>query len=621
MCGIFASAGFEPDEKRIDIVAHRGPDGRGWLQFDTPVGPVALGHRRLAIIDVSRDGLQPVADPTGRYQLTYNGEIYNYRTLRRELEQQGIHFRTHTDTEVLLQALIVWGDAALPRLEGMFAFVLFDTQEQQLFAARDRFGIKPLYYAISADGIAFGSEIKQLLGLVPARGANVARVADFLLDGVSDHTSETMFADILQVRGGESLRVGLGQPIDPTQRPKRWYSTSMPAALDLEPAAAAAQFRSLLMTSVHDHLRADVTVGSCLSGGLDSSAIVCLMAQMLGTDVDRLRTVTACYTHSVADERPFAESVVAATGAAADYIYPREEDVFSSLSELTWHQDEPFGSSSIFAQWSVFQEAARVGIKVMLDGQGADEQLAGYHGMFGLRMRELIANRQFGEALRIQWQRRQWHGAPFFPPLSQILRALGPSDGRTGLPEWLSGDARAALAGRSSALATAAAGLGMAAPRTVNDMCRLMVHASNLPMLLHWEDRNSMAHSVEARVPFLDHRLVEFSLGLPSSHKFVGGDTKRVLRDAMAGVLPEKVRLRRDKLGFATPEEIWLKGPLRGLAMDGVETALRQFPGLLEPVSTRAMAGAMLEGKLPFHFGLWRIISLGAWGKRFGVAA
>jgi asparagine synthase (glutamine-hydrolysing) len=622
VCGIYASAGLTPEKARIDCVAHRGPDGDGWQVFETPRGPVALGHRRLAIIDTSDDGLQPFCDEAGRYHLVYNGEIYNYRELRTELESFGERFTTATDTEVLLRALMRWGTDALPRLIGMFAFVLHDAAEQSLLAVRDRFGIKPLYVTRTTAGVAFGSEIKQLLRFDDSSPQiNLARVGDFLLDGISDHTAETMFTGITQVRGGEWVKAEASAAVGDAPwivTRQRWYEAAMPSVRYRPAAEAAEEFRALLADSVRMHLRSDVPVGSCLSGGLDSSSIVGLMAGLLGAG-EGIHTVTACYAERAVDERAFAEMVITKTGANGRFVYPAPEDVFRVASDLTWAQDEPFGSTSIFAQWSVFAEARAAGIKVMLDGQGADEQLAGYHGLFGLRLKELLRSARLIELARTQIERRRWHGTALLPPLRQIARGLRHGHAPAGLPGWLSGDVAAALHGRESSVSAAADALGLADPVGVADTCNLLVHGSNLPMLLHWEDRNSMAHGIEARVPFLDHRLVEFSLGLAPDNKFSGGDTKRVLRDAMIGVLPEAVRQRRDKLGFATPEQVWLQGPLRGLALDGIELTLRRFPGLFDGDALRQLAGGMLDGTVPFSFQLWRIISLGFWGERFGL--
>ncbi|MCR4523805.1 asparagine synthase (glutamine-hydrolyzing) [Bosea sp. 47.2.35] len=630
MCGLFGSIGFAPDMARIDLVSHRGPDGRGWREFASPGGPVALGHRRLAIIDVSDAGLQPMSERSGRYHLVFNGEIYNYIELRDEMRASGEIFETESDSEVLLRAYMLWGEGALKRLRGMFAFLIWDDRDKTLFAARDRYGIKPLYIAASGQGVAFASEIKQLLDLAGGtRRLNLARAYDFLADGMSDHTAETLFEGILQIRGGEYAIVAahaaaLGQPIV-----RRWHEVAMPPVVTMSEKDAAERFRELLRDSVRLHLRADVPVGSCLSGGLDSSSIVCLMARMLPADGLGLHTVSACYADKSVDEKPFMDAVIEATGAQAHFVFPRAEDVFQRVADITWHQDEPFGSSSIFAQWCVFETAKAACIKVMLDGQGADEILAGYHGLFPTYLAELARSMRLMQLARTMAERRSMHGQGVGRQAAGLIYSLAP-DGMKRLVRgarhdhlqhgWLSTDTLASLEHRPSALETAAASLGLKAPGDIASICLVMAHSSNLPMLLHWEDRNSMAHGIEARVPFLDHPLVDFALGLGSQHKLVGADTKRVLRRAMADVLPPAVSARRDKLGFATPEAAWFRGPLRQLVEDGVERTLRTLPGLLDPAGTRRFASKMLSGAAPLDFSLWRIISLGIWAERFKVS-
>ncbi len=632
MCGIFASIGFAPERERLDRVAHRGPDGHGWDLFESPAGPVALGQRRLAIIDTSDGGKQPMSDASGRFHLINNGEIYNYLELRAELEAQGEVFVTSSDTEVLLRAYMVWGEAALERLRGMFAFVLWDAERRTLFAARDRFGIKPLYYVATPRGLAFASEIKQLLGLEGAEPRmNLARIHDFLSAGMSDHTDETMFRGIVQLRGGECLRLEAsgGGKLDPVIR--RWYRIPDYGGASLGEAEAGARFKELLQESVRLHLRSDVTVGSCLSGGLDSSSIVCLVADLLGSchGGQRLNTVSACYSEKSVDEKPYMDLVVSQAAVSPHFVFPRPENVFQLASDIVWHQDEPFGSTSIFAQWCVFEEAKRVGVKVMLDGQGADEQLAGYHPGYAYHLAGLLMQGRLAAFTQTLRERSAQHGAPM---LGEGLRALLPL-----LPDklstyvlrqrqlllgrnWLGSDFTRHN-GRGGALSTATGSLGLPPVADIATLCLAMTFTSNLPMLLHWEDRSSMAHSIEARVPFLDHPLVEFSLALGNEHKMQGATTKSVLRSAMSGVLPDAIRDRRDKLGFATPEEIWFKGPLRGEAQDGIEATLRRYPNLIDAPRTRQLAGDMLDGRRPFDFKLWRIISLGLWGERFGVAA
>jgi asparagine synthase (glutamine-hydrolysing) len=631
MCGIYCSISFLPDQSRIDIVAHRGPDGQGWKNFLSPAGPVAMGHRRLAIIDTSNAGLQPMADPSGRFHLVFNGELYNYLELREELKGRGEAFYTETDSEVLLRAYAVWGEAALPRFRGMFAFVIWDALNKRLFAARDRFGIKPLYIVDNSHGVAFASEIKQLLGLPGFSGRmNLARVYDFLASGIADHTSETMFDGVVQLRGGECAIVETGNA-RPVVQTKRWYAIVDPDRHHaLSEDKAAERFRKLLTDSVRIHLRSDVPVGSCLSGGLDSSAIVCLMAEMLDSknEGSEVNTVSASYAEKAVDEKPFIDAVVAHCHTKAHYVFPRAEDVFARAAEITWHQDEPFGSTSIFAQWCVFEEAKRSGIKVMLDGQGADEQLAGYHGSFHYYLSNLARQGRWLMLARTIGERARMNGVPLSEQIQRFIVPLLPMR-FVGLlrrqhrifahHNWLGSDALRPYARQPSAFQLAGDLLGLPPVTDIATLCLTLTFASNLQMLLHWEDRNSMAHSVEARVPYVDHPLVEFSLMLGNDHKIVGGDTKRVLRKATDGTLPRVVRERRDKLGFATPEEAWFRGPLKGMVQEGIEATLQRYPGLLNAEGTRALAGDMLDGRRSVDFTLWRIVNLGLWGERFAV--
>jgi asparagine synthase (glutamine-hydrolysing) len=633
MCGIWLSLGFPPDPKHIEIAAHRGPDGRGWRVFDSVVGPLALGHLRLSIIDLSASAAQPMSYADERYWITYNGEIYNYIELRDELAAAGHVFRTTSDTEVLLAAYAQWGEAALDRLVGMFAFVLWDSRAQTIFAARDRFGVKPFYFFAASGGVAFASEIKQIAAL-PGFSArlNLARAYDFLSSGIMDHTGETMFEGVGQLQGGECVRLDLRRWRLGDRLPvRRWYGIIDPGTLDLDEPDSAERFTDLLARSVHIHLRSDVPVGTCLSGGLDSSSIVCLMARELDAlgNGARVHSVSACYDVKAVDERPFMETVIAHTASVPHWCHPRVEDAFALAERITWHQDEPYGSTSIFAQWCVFEEAHRGGLKVMLDGQGADEQLAGYHGCFSYHFASLIRQRRFAALLRAMIERRAWHGVSlpqqlqtFVLPLlpARLARLLRRERQALAQHDWLNGDGLRPHLGRS-AFETAREQIDRPPISDIGDLCVVMTQSSNLAMLLHWEDRNSMAHGIEARVPFLDHRLVEFTLALGDRHKIVGGDTKRVLRRGMRGILPESVRQRRDKLGFATPEENWFRGPLREAVLGGIEQTLSYFPGLLNPAGVRAHAADMLDGRRGVDFSLWRIVNLGIWGRVFAASA
>lgn len=626
MCGLFLSIGFEPDRSHLLRASHRGPDGLGWRVFDTPAGPLALGHLRLAIIDPSPRSEQPMTD--GRFWFILNGEIYNYRELRAELESEGVTFATASDSEVALAALARWGTGAVDRFLGMFAFVLWDTATRTLEVYRDRLGIKPMYFVETPRGLAFASEPKQLLELPGvSRRMNLARVHNFLQSGISDHTRETMFAGVRQLRPGQKVTLDLeswrpGGGVEP----ETWWSPNAARLSDMSEGDAAQRFRELFIDSVRLHLRSDVRLGSCLSGGLDSSSIVGAMAKLLGSG-SAIDTFSAAFQEKEADERSFMQEANAFSGCTPHYVTPTPERLAQDLDALIHQQDEPFGSTSIFAQWCVFHAAREEGVRVMLDGQGADEQLAGYHGAFAYHLRALIRSSAWGGAAQTVLERKLYNGVGVFEQLDPYLQSRLPYSVRRRLlpaaappaPPWLGGEAAISAApSEGSAFAQAIAADGMKPVDTIGDLCRVMI-VTNLPMLLRYEDRNSMAHSIEARVPFVDHRLVEFSLGLEDRHKIVGGETKRILRRALGDMLPLSIRRRRDKLGFATPESKWFRGPLKDTIASMVDRTVELYPQLFDAAATYQLRDEMLSGVRPFDFTLWRIANLGLWGERFGV--
>ncbi|HEX9936340.1 MAG TPA: asparagine synthase (glutamine-hydrolyzing) [Longimicrobium sp.] len=665
MCGIaaiLAPSGVPAGLIRsmCQAVRHRGPDDEGYALFATPAaaprllgGPdtpaacyqaalpyapargvgegaavLALGHRRLSILDVSPAGHQPMSYDGGRLWIAYNGEVYNYLELRAELEALGHAFATHTDTEVILAAYRQWGKACLSRFNGMFALALYDRAARTLFLARDRFGVKPLYYWASPAGfVAFASEIKEFAGLPGWRPRpNGQRTYDFLNWRVTDHTRETMFEGVFQLRGGECMELEVGAPAPPAGAPlpaQRWYELH-PAPFEGSFADASERFRELLVDSVRLRLRADVPVGTCLSGGLDSSSIVCAMDALLaerGGGVQK--TFSACAHEARYDERAFIDEVVRATRVEPHYVYPALDPLFDELPALAWHQDEPFGSTSIYAQWNVFRLAAQNGVTVMLDGQGADEQLAGYHVYFAPLFAGLFRSLRWGALAREVGAARAAHGYGALHAARQVaamllpapLRALGRRVGaRTQLtPGWLSLEALGAepvdpFAERGAATAS------------LRELSRTQLTSTNLQMLLHWEDRDSMAHSIESRVPFLDYRLVEFVLGLPDEHKLSGGVTKRVLRESMKGLLPERVRTRMDKMGFVTPEETWVRREAPERFRAAVRHAVEVSRGVILPSAAEKL-DRMIDGSEPFEFFPWRLVSFAAWMEAFGVGA
>ena len=635
MCGIgalYSAHGNLSAETLLAVrkaVGYRGPDDEGVACFPVGGQELALVHQRLSILDLTAAGRQPMAAADRGCWITYNGEIYNYLELREELRAAGHAFATQSDTEVILAAYRQWGRDCLHRFNGMFAFVLYDSPRRRLFAARDRFGVKPLYYWISPEGlVAFASEIKQFAALPGWRArVNGQRAYDFLNWGLTDHTDETLFEGVFQLRGGEAVALELsGAPSGgPGGRlpAYRWYDLegrSFSGTL----AQAGEEFRRLLTDSVRLRLRSDVPVGTCLSGGLDSSSIVCVMNEVLDAHGGHAlqKTFSACSTVARYDERRYIDEVVRHTAVDAHYVYPGLDGLFELLDRITWHQDEPFQSTSVYAQWHVFQLAAQNGIKVMLDGQGADEQLAGYHGFFGARYGDLLRGLRWGALWKEALRARELHGHSPLATLARAANAVLPEPVRqplrrlAGLPAadapWLD---LAVL--RADPIDPVRATLSRH-PTAVAGMVRSQLTAASLPMLLHWEDRNSMAHSVEARLPFLDYRLVEFVIGLPDDYKVAGGMTKRVLREGMRGVLPESIRSRVDKLGFATPEDVWIREQGAAQFRKALGAAVESSGGILRPRALDAYDRS--PGGPPSGFPLWRMISFGAWMRVFSVS-
>lgn len=662
MCGISAifrkkslNSIVQDISKMTSLVRHRGPDDEGYVFFateqngklvaggkDTPkqvneaqhrYSPkhnveaiseqdfdVALGHRRLSILDLSSAGHQPMCSDNEQLWITYNGEVYNYLEIRKQLESLGYQFNTETDTEVILKAYQAWGLESFNHLNGMFAFVIFDRKKSTVIAVRDRFGVKPLYYWLSPNGtIAFASEIKQFTALTDWNPKiNGQRVYDFLNWGVLDHTSETCFKNVMQLRGGEYLSFSLDDlPYLP--KPKKWY-TLAPSKFHGNLEEAAKHFKELFESSIQLRLRADVDIGSCLSGGLDSSSIVCVANNLFLDNkiYGRQKTFSACSDVQRFDERLFIDSVVSATGVDAHYTYPRLENLFNDCQDVIWHQDEPFASTSIYAQWLVFKLSKEKGVKVMLDGQGADEHLAGYHGFFGNRFYDLFCSLRWKTLFDEIGSTKALHNG--LSPLSSLLGKFVPSllvqplrriMGRSATkPDWLNLELLQANDCLPNINGT---------KKTVVDQSIQQILHSSLPMLLHWEDRDSMAHSIESRTPFLDYRLVEFTLGLSSDHKISDGWTKRVLRESMKGILPENIRTRIDKLGFVTAEEEWLRRQDPKRFRQALEDSIEKSAGLLLP-SARKLLDDMIDGKCPFSYLPWRMIILGYWIDRFKLA-
>lgn len=668
MCGIAGIIAYRPlpvacISQMTEVVRHRGPDDEGFVVLGRPDGPVtacggadtpeavfragmpyapvchidqlveksfclALGHRRLSVVDLSPSGHQPMCY-LERYWITYNGEIYNFMALRSELENKGYAFHSHSDTEVILAAYDCWGEGCQHHFNGMWAFAIYDSLQQTLFLSRDRFGVKPFYYWFSPDGfLAFGSEIKQFTSLPGWYAAvNGQRASDYLVWGLIDHTDETMFAGVFQLQQGHccTLNLSTQDAAESSQRlpARQWYD--LPVGMfsgGFEEASA--ELQRLLIDSTKLRSRADVPVGSCLSGGLDSSSIVCMLNNILADQHsgDRQNTFSACSEIKRFDEREWIDIVVDHTRVTSHYVYPDLQRLFEEVSSITWHQDEPFGSTSIFAQWNVFRQAADNGVKVMLDGQGADESLAGYHTFFPPYLMSKLLHGQFSSLLQELQGIKRVHGYSYLK-LGRLVAALMlPDSVQLPLKRFLGLDTQGS--GQTwlnyDRIGGAQKNPFLTHDATTHDLkkfSRTQLLNTHLPMLLHWEDRDSMAHSVESRLPFLDYRIVELALTLPDDYKISGGMTKRVLRESMKGILPEPVRMRVDKLGFVTPEEYWLRNN-SGLFRDRLQQAVDASCGILCP-SVHDVLDDVLAGRQPFSFLVWRMISFGQWMERFSL--
>ncbi len=639
MCGIagfVAPHGVPEVGRKVELaferLKHRGPDDWGCLFYSNdkayvgrecslsiPDPEVILLHRRLSILDLTSAGWQPMGSEDGRYFIAFNGEIYNHVELRQQLQQLGYNFKSHSDTEVLLAAYAHWGVQALMRFVGMFAFAILDRRERMLFLARDCFGIKPLYFVRDENAFAFASETKVLLDLHPAkRQVNADNLYLYLRYGITDHGSGTLFSGIQQLQPAHYLELSIDSPND--AQPVCYWNPLTRDRATLSFEEAAKKTRDLFLNSVRLHLRSDVPVGAALSGGIDSSSIVMAM-RYIQPHID-LHTFSYVADEKSISEEPWIELIGSAASAHVHKVYARPEALVQELDLLTYTQDEPFGSTSLYAQYCVFREAYNTGIKVMLDGQGADEILGGYGYHLGARLASLI-------------RQGRWEQAVDF--LSHCSRLPG---GRRGLlllrafayllPPVLEGPFRK-LIGKDLAPPWINEGWFVrhgVVPRSPNScrsseilretLCEDLMRTS-LPHLLRYEDRNSMAFSIESRVPFLTPELVSFLLCLPEEYLVArDGTSKAVFRSAMRGIVPDAVLERRDKVAFATPERVWLSQLTGWIERVFSSEAASRIPVFNLDLLKQEWA-SIRNGRKPFDFRVWRWLNTIQWTQQFGM--
>lgn len=529
--------------------AHRGPDGSG-VWFST-CRRVSLGHRRLSIIDLSDNGSQPIKSSDSKFILTYNGEIYNFLELRAACEQLGSVFFSQSDSEVILECYRHWGAECFKKFRGMWALALVDLEKNCVVLSRDPFAIKPLYYGFLNGCLYFGSEPRNL-----HQASDYFKEEDlitstlFLEHAYLERDDWTFYKHIKRFPHAHYSIISLEHSLHELQF-RRYWSPSSEINYNISYAQATKKVKDLLHDSVKLHLRSDVPVGACLSGGIDSSAIVSIGSAQLAHS--RFTTFTTHYPrHKQLDETSWAQKVIDCVKAKSYFVEPTKESFLSELHHLINAQGEPFGSMSIFAQYTVFKKISETGVKVVLDGQGADEMLAGYLGFLPFYFKDLISKQHYLTLLRDIFAFR-FYGTMQFDVRSTLKKSLAlisRKNKHVSLSQERS-EFEDELGYRLEKLNRP--------HHSFESRLEHLLCESNIPQLLRYEDRNSMCFSIESRVPFLETELVNFILSLPADFRLRKGFTKAVLRDALKGVIPDEIRLRRDKLGFPAPELQWLK--------------------------------------------------------------
>jgi len=565
MCGISGIISTEP----IDIMAlqkmskalkHRGPDGYGYMLYNPTIGietwlnteslpaqnyTIGFAHRRLAIIDLTEKSLQPMSDSLGKYCITYNGELYNYIELRDELKKLGYAFQTSGDTEVVLKSYMAWGVDCFKKFNGMWALAILDLNNQNIILSRDRFGIKPLYTTLIGKGLYFASEIKAFLSLQPFQ-PNKTIIDKYIATGIVDAGSQTFFNSIESFPSAQFMIFDLMTGQRKTQA--YWEFPSQENSTN-----EINTYSSLLLDAVRLHARSDVPIGICLSGGLDSSSLVYLLDKSIRNGqiaCPSLHAVSYISSDEKWSEKRYMEKIASVFPVTMNYVNISDKQMAEAIPEVVKSQDEPFGSASILAQWFVFKQAKEKKLKVMLDGQGADESLAGYVPFVSMTQQNIINK------------------------IKYLLLC------------------------------------GQQVPKLNNVLMDYMKYFS-LPAILRHEDRNSMHFSIESRVPFLDYRLIDFVFSLADRWKIRGGTTKYILREAMKTKLPEEIRVRKDKIGFKAAPSLtfnYIKSHLSIL----IAAKTDYEKECLDNKSAIDMLYNVSESPLD-EFRAWRIINLKLW--------
>ena len=596
--------------RMTDAIAHRGPDDEGFFVH----GHAGFGFRRLAILDLSPNGHQPMTTPDGRFTIVYNGEIYNYLELRKELADRGHVFRSTGDTEVLLHAFQEWGTECAKRLNGMWAFLVYDAATGTLFGCRDRFGIKPLFVWRSDSLYLFSSEIKGIRASGLYKDATNWKVAaEFLVNGSIDRTQQSFYDGIESIAPGTWFEL----TADGRYSERRYWIPPDPAGR-IDPEIVA-RFAALFEDAVRIHSRSDVPVAVHLSGGLDSTSIICALARQRD-EINPGQEIRAfSYMAPEFDESAYIADTVRQTRANLVRLSATPALLWEALDEMLSYQDEPVHTATALVSYALMRETARHGIKVVLNGQGADETLAGYPSFFANMLHQLLGSGGFGVAARELRSYSRAMGKSFWPLATGLVRfSVRAKLSALGAYRKVSIARRnAALDGGSwytpELLQPLRESPFVSFDLSLRDALLRSMFEEPLPLYLRIEDRNAMAWSVESRVPFLDHRLVELALAADCRQLMGGPYNKRLLREGMAGRIPESVRLRIDKMGFPTPARQWLSGELFESVRDLVSTPALAGSGVLNTQQIKKDIDRFKRGEADFSLPLFRLAQFGIW--------
>lgn len=612
MCGISGIINFNNQKVQelellsmVQAMKHRGPDDQG-IFIDNTVG---FGFVRLSIIDLSSAGHQPFQSEDQRYTMVFNGEIYNYVELREELIRNGTVFNTKTDTEVLLKSYIKWGKDCLHKFNGMWAFAIYDNQEKTVFFARDRFGVKPFYYYSDENNFYFASEIPSILAVLKAKPkANEQAIFDYLVFNKTEHNSQTFFEGIEKISHGHCLFVDLKKQKN-TIAPEKWYDLRENVKKSTG-FSSPNEFKDVFVEAVKLRLRSDVPVGVCLSGGLDSSSIVSITIDELG--FNNLNTFSMIYDKNFKEDETNFIKLYDSKPGKRSYVMPSEESLCKDLKEFIDTNNEPSLGGSNYGEFKVMQLASK-NVSVILDGQGADEYLAGYHYFFGFYFKDLFLNFNWILLFREIFYYLKIHKSLF--ALKTFIFFLLPKKMRTKVKianlnyfndEFISRNKNNYIISDN-----------LYGSKNLKDA--LFNHFEyKLEHHLKSQDQNSMHFSIESRVPFLDYRLVEKTLATKSNKVIKNGMTKHILRESMKNILPEKIRNRVDKIGFSTPQDQWFREKeLKKITLEILNSKSFENREIFNVHKIRKIYEQHLKGDGNYAKALWKCVNLELWFRKY----